>query len=315
MFGKRQSPSLFDLLVVDDYDTGASNAPFHIYLNDRRNEFMRFSEEFTVPRISVHGLTDTQKIELTGIFCGLIPEYLSRHSIMLTPKPAAETMCIHYVRQYRGRLLDFMHILKIDLKFAGNPDMITEKGDNSNYPAFRSERLYYKSFLLPVTDTTVRQGSIQDYQPLKLQESISHEADEDGFFTYTLFDDINPEEANAVLYRSLGCLHTPFPSKIYSFFSYQHLTGCLSIPRPGAAEIAKGIDIFEPAIIRFLADNGRPLPSGWDKVFPTELTATASGVEFTPEYCDKMNTYFSRYALTVNDELLLKNWRELEIND
>lgn len=315
MFGKKQSSSLFDLLVVDDHDAEASNAPCHIYLNDRRNEFMLFSEEFSIPRISVHGLTDTQKIELTGIFTGLIPEFLSRHSIMLTPKPAAETMCIHYVRPYRGRLLDFVHLLKIDLKFAGNPDTITEKGDNSNYPSFRSERLYYKSYLLPVSGTTVRQSSIQDFQPLKLQESISHEADTDGFFTYTLFDDINPEEANAVLYRSLGCLHPPFSSKIYSFFSYQFLTACLSIPRPGTADIARGIEILEPAVIRFLADNTRPIPPGWNRVFPAELTETASGIDFTPEYCEKMNTYFSRYSLTVNDELLLKNWRELEIND
>ena len=286
------------------------NVKGEILLNERKNEFYKFDGNIEIPRISVNGISREQKIMLSEKICGIIPEFLDNYSVIFSPKPAAETLFIHFAKKYKGRLLDFVHLFKIDFKFSGNPDAMIEKGDNLNYPSYRTDRFYYKSYLLPVYSSG---DDISEFRTIPLFKEVSHKSQDEGFFTYALFDDIDVDVYDKIISDSLTEFSFPIPSGIFRFISYAYFTAAFTVLDPFSNKLKESVELFERIFIKMMKDNDVDFEFDSDK-FAESLILENGRLFFTESFINKFNEYLGRYSLISNEEyLLLNSWKKIEI--
>jgi len=286
------------------------NTSGEVLLNERKNEFYKFKSSIEVPRISVNGISREQKIMLSERICGIIPEFLDNYSVILDPKPAAETLFIHFAKKYKGKLFDFIHLFKIDFKFSGNPDSMLEKGDNFYYPSYRTDRFYYKSYILPVYPS---EDDISEFRTIPLFKEVSHKSQDEGFFTYALFDDIDIEIYDKIIADSLGDFTFSLPQGIFRFIRYAYFTAAFTLLDPFALKLREGIDLFEVIFVRLMKDNDVDVAVDTD-VFSESIFTKNGRLFFTESFINKFNTYINRYSLITNEDyLLLNSWKKIEI--
>ena len=286
------------------------NVSGEVLLNERKNEFYKFESSIEIPRISVNGMSRDQKIVLSERICGILPEFLDNYSVIFDPKPAAETLYIHFAKKYKGRKLDFIHLFKIDFKFSGNPDSMIEKGDNFHYPSYRTDRFYYKSYLLPVYSSD---DDISEFKTIPLFKEVSHKSESEGFFTYALFDDVDIELYDKIIADSLGDFTFPVPQGIFRFIRYAYFTAAFAVLDPFAHKLKEAVDFFEIIFIRLMKDNEVDFEFDSDN-FSESLISKDGKMYFTESFISKFNEYIGRYSLvTGEDNLLLNSWKKIEI--
>ena len=286
------------------------NVSGEILLNERKNEFYKFESSIEIPRISVNGISRDQKIMLSERICSIIPEFLDNYSVIFDPKPAAETLYIHFARKYKGSLLDFIHLFKIDFKFSGNPDSMIEKGDNFHYPSYRTDRLYYKSYILPVYSSD---DDISEFKTIPLFKEVSHKSQDEGFFTYALFDDVDIEVYDKIIADSLGEFTFSVPQGIFRFIQYAYFTAAFTVLDPFALKLKEAVDLFEVIFIRLMKDNDVDFKFDSDN-FAESLILKDGRIYFAESFIKKFNDYISRYSLATNEDyLLLNSWKKIEI--
>ncbi|MBP7901410.1 MAG: hypothetical protein KA015_01200 [Spirochaetes bacterium] len=294
--------------IVTDL-SGRLNTKGEILLNERKNEFYKFEGNIEVPRISVNGISSEQKIMLSERISRIIPEFLNDHSIIFEPKPAAETLFIHFAKHLKGRQMDFIHLFKIDFKFSGNPDSMIEKGDNFNYPSYCTDRFYYKSYLLPVYSFD---EDISEFRTIPLFKEVSHKSENDGFFTYALFDDVDVDVYDKIISESLKEFTFPVPKGIFRFISYAYFTAAFTVLNPFNSILNESAELFEIIFLKLMKDND--IESTADiNAFSENLYIENGRLNYTDSFIDKFNRYLGRYSLITNEEyLLLNSWKKIE---
>lgn len=281
-----------------------------VLLNERKNEFYKFEGSIEVPRISVNGISRDQKIMLSERIMEIIPGFLDNYSVIFEPKPAAETLFIHFAKKYKGRFFDFIHLFKIDFKFSGNPDSMIEKGDNFNYPSYRTDRFYYKSYLLPVYPSD---DDISEFKTIPLFKEVSHKSQDEGFFTYALFDDIDIEVYDKIIADSLGEFTFLIPQGIFRFLRYAYFTAAFTVLDPFDYKIKEAVDLFEVIFVRLVQDNDVDVKYDSD-IFSESLVIKDGKMFFAESFINKFNGYISKYSLVTNEDyLLLNSWKKIEI--
>jgi len=291
-----------------------------IFLNDLKNEFILLNGLIEIPKIFVGGLTDLQKIELTEIFIQYIPEFLKDHSLMIAPKPFVDNLSIHFAKQIKGKLFNYIHYFKIDLKFGGNPSTIIDKGGTDYYPSYKTDRLYYKSFLIPVENVKIEQDMIIDFESARVFSEIEITSDEQ-FHTFVLFQDINLNEKNDHILKKLNVSIFPFSSNIYQFVAYGFFSVVFNVPKPDKSELLRAADIFEPILIKLYSDFNpekfseikNMIINKNDSSLIDDLVFNENSIILSGTFEEKASFYFSRYSIFRDDALALKRWRRFDI--
>ncbi len=280
-----------------------------IYLNGIGNELVKFNAEYFVPVISVFGVENTDVYSLVDNWITFIPEFLKDHSYSEKRLPASDINNAHFVKKISGKALNFIHLLKFDMKFGGNSSAVVKKGDNEHYPSYNTDRAYYKSQLVPVIDDS------NNYKPLKLKDADTVESDM-SFHTFAFFDEVNEKELSKKIYNLLEPEIYNISTKIYSFLKYNLLTSCFNVIYPNEKEINLAMEIFEPLFI-FIYSNyreiGKIIDVGQAKIdFEDSLIFDNDKIVLNSKFKEKLKNYFERFSLTRNDELMLKGWRKFE---
>ena len=217
---------------------------------------------------------------------------------------------IHFAKKYKGRFFDFIHLFKIDFKFSGNPDSMIEKGDNFNYPSYRTDRFYYKSYLLPVYPSD---DDISEFKTIPLFKEVSHKSQDEGFFTYALFDDIDIEVYDKIIADSLGEFTFLIPQGIFRFLRYAYFTAAFTVLDPFDYKIKEAVDLFEVIFVRLVQDNDVDVKYDSD-IFSESLVIKDGKMFFAESFINKFNGYISKYSLVTNEDyLLLNSWKKIEI--
>ena len=294
--------------IVPD-PSGRENVKGEILLNERKNEFYKFDGNIEIPRISVNGISREQKIMLSQRISRIIPEFLNGYSVIFEPKPAAETLFIHFAKRLKGRQMDFVQLFKIDFKFSGNPDSMIEKGDNFNYPSYRTDRFYYKSYLLPVYSSD---EDISEFKTIPLFKEVSHKSENDGFFTYALFDDVDVEVYDKIIAESLKEFAFPVPQGIFRFISYAYFTAAFTVLDPFSSILKESVELFEIIFLKLMKDNDIEYTVDIN-AFSESLYTENGRLNYTDSFIDRFNGYLGRYSLVTNEEyLLLNSWKKIE---
>ncbi|MBN2039227.1 MAG: hypothetical protein JW864_04240 [Spirochaetes bacterium] len=285
-----------------------------IFLNAVKNEFIRFNAEIQIPGIPVKELYYDLAFNIIKEIIKYIPEFLQGHTLLEKRKPASEQHSLHFIKHLKGTLLDFIHILKIDLKFSGDSDNITEKGDSNNYPAYKTDRFYYKSRLIPVISIK-KNRYIEDFSSAKLFDITYIESDK-RFFTSVIFDDIDTGRISGEIKTKIDPGIFRISQDLYPFIVYDYNTACLNILYPEKNEIEKSVLLFEPVFLSLYSKykdiNELIKISNILNTFDDSLKGNKT-LNLKKPHIEKLSKYFSRFSTHRDDDLMLKSWWKINI--
>ncbi|MGB4270746.1 MAG: hypothetical protein WBK20_16400 [Spirochaetota bacterium] len=286
------------------------NKTGNIYINILKNEFIMLNEEIIIPKIPVSKLLYNEALPIAQTIIPLIPLFLLGHTLLEERQPAHELHSLHFVSLLEGRCINFYHVLRLDFKFGGDSSTILEPGNNDFYPSYRTNRLYYKSRLVP----TMKDIS-PPITPIKLIQSITTESDQ-YFHTYAIFDDIDTSNITNEFIKTLPDIFS-IPSNLYPFIVMDYYTACMNIPNPVPLELERAVTTFEPLFFiiasHFISIDSIISFNDFENAFSElikiknhELVPTSNLIQLSREY-------FNRYSLTRDEQCMLKGWWQLVI--
>lgn len=284
-----------------------------VFLDETLMEFYQLADAMPVPPVPVSELDYTTGIEIVKSLILLIPEYLRGHSLLEKRKPSSEQHSLQFFKPVIGKIIDFVHILRFDFKLTGSDGRISGRGDNRTFPQYNTDRIRFRSRLVPVA-----KGSDPSHiDSLRMKSRL--EVDTDGKrFTSVFFDEFSTSEISIDFSSKAGTDIYSVPLKIYQFIAYDYFTACLNIPDPLYTRLDSSAAIFEPLFfylyfkyrernheiaIKELAD--------WNRY----LNLTETGVEQKILLHDQLKDNFSRYTIYRDDDLLLKGLRKILISE
>lgn len=286
-----------------------------IHINVIKNEFILLNGRIGIPRLPVKEIDQGLAADILSEIARFVPTYLGGRRLITGPVSAAHQHSLQFARRIEGALLDFVHLFRIDLRYGGGADEIIEKGGTDFYPAYYTDRIYFKSRLVPVEKSA---SSETDFLPVRLVDSTYTDSDQ-YFHTYATFDDTGYREATMEIHRRMGLADVfPVSPALYPFVEFDHFTACLNVPNPTPAEIAAAVKIFEPLFLYIFAKyrplNERFPREEFEAVFP-EIVLYTEGVELGDDARARIAGYFGRYSFFRDDELALKGWWRIDINE
>ena len=284
-----------------------------IYLDETLTECFFLGNDLSIPAIPVRELDYSTGYEIIKNLVSEIPEYLYEHILLENRKPPSEQHTLQFIKFFPGRLIDFIHILRLDFKLSGGYGRLTGKGDTRTFPPFCTDRLKYKSRLVPV---------LKGSDPLLLDSirlKTQFDVDTDGKrFTSVLFDEFSTSEISRELSLKAGDDIFPIPVKIYQFIGYDYFTACLNVPDPSIPILDKAAALFEPLFFLIYFHYRSSFP-GIEKdqlsIWEEYLDITGTGIIHKSQFQKILKDFFGRYTLYRDEELMLAGLRKISVTD
>ncbi len=287
------------------------NRPGSLFLNSSKNEFITFPGTITVPRFSVKELVYG---DITGFMENIIrffPEFFREHALLVRRKPASDAHSLRFFMPLKGKLMDFVHFFKIDLRFGGDSSNVVEKGDTFHYPSYRTNRIYFKSRIVPVSEARP-----DGFTPLRLADSIEVDSDMHRH-TMAILDEMNTGELTRGLLAHIDKTVFSTSQDLYPFFVFEFFTACMNVPYSVENELVKALELFEPLFISIFGKyrkEGPPVDKESALAVFQGLLAEKDGSIVPDDILSvRLRDYFGRYGIKRDDELALRGWWEIKI--
>ncbi len=302
--------------ILQSLDAGRRNSIESIYLNTVKNEFITFPGRIVIPKISVKQLTYDLAVNIVNELCSYIPEYLIGHRLMEERKPAADLHSLQFIAPLRGRLLDFTHFFKVDFRFGGDSYNIVEKGNTEFYPSYMTNRVYFKSRIIP--SSPGKTGEAPDLRPLRLVDAQYVESDQ-AFHTFAVFDEVSTRKITKELLAKLNLKVFNVSTELYPFIVYDFFTACFNVLAPRKDELQRAVELFEPVFLYTFAmykklDTLAPVSEIREK-FGDCLSFAGEAPSLKDEFVERLKNYFLRFSIFRDDELAVKGWWRLDVAD
>ena len=307
----KKSPSEIIEHMISGISLSSPDSSEGIYLDEVLNLFLKLQGDLIVPGISVKELDYKKGSVLFEEVIKYAPQFFYAHTFMEKRKPAAEEHSLQFCRKIEGVVADFVHVIRVNFRFTPGSGSIISRGNSDTYPSYKTDRLFYKSRLVPVK----KGSSPEKIDSLKIKDFEAEEAD-NRLFTSVVFDESSSGSMSSELTRKAGPGIFPFPVNIYPFVVYDYFTACLAIPDPSPKVIEEAAGLFEPLFF-YIYSNYRNVVR--DPDFPAEsfrgfLSIENDTVALTGDYTDKLKKFFSRYSIYTDDILMLEGLRRVEVS-
>ncbi len=309
-----ESPVTYIGNLLNMISAGDKNQIAGLFLDETLMEVIYLKNEMPVPSIPVGELDYSAGADITKNLIAVIPEYLFEHGLLEKRKPAAEQHSLQFIKLIPGRLVDFIHILRFDFKLSGGHGAISGKGNNLTFPPYNTDKIRYKSRLVPV----VKGSSPYSLDSLKLKSELRVDKDEIKINpTSVIFDEYSNTEISIDFSVKAGSDIYPIPPKLYQFISYDYFTACMNIPDPTVLKLGRAAEIFEPLFF-FLYFQYR---EGLHEIEKNQLSVWSEYLDIN-EYSvspgtllkESLRDFFSYYTLYRDDELMLKGLRKIIVS-
>ena len=284
-----------------------------IFLDESLTEFFLLKDEIHIPKIPAAELDYETGFIISKYLIDILPEYLFQHNLLVNRKPVSEQYSLQFIKAAPGRIIDFIHVIRLDFKFSGGSGRIKDKGNTLAFPEYKTDRIRYKSRLVPVQ----KNGDPYMIESIKIKSRM--EVDTDGKrFTSVVFDEFSPSEISLGLNAKAGEDIYPISPKIYPFLFYDYFTSCMNIPDPTAGKLERAVQVFEPLFFYLyhlyrgdvhFADNNELA------IFDCYLNISDAGIRPKDSLKDILKEYFSCYSIYTDEELMSKRLRKIIIKD
>ncbi len=298
-------------LLLQSADADAPPHVAGIFLDETLREFFLLDKPIQVPSIPASSIDHDNARGIIEQLLPIIPSYLAGHRYFEKRNPSSEEHSIHLGRIIPGRVMDFVHMLRLDFKFSANSGTIVSQGDSGRFPVYTTDRIYFKSRIVPVA----RGSELFRFDSLRLKDSVRVEAEETSrrLFTSVLFDDFSSREISIELSRKAGEIFN-IPVTIYPMINYEYFTACLNVPDPSAQKLVSAVSVFEPLFVFLYSDMTGGIKDSlleWVKILADSLEISADAIVMKGQLVVKMKDFFSGYTVSTNEELMLKGWRKI----
>ncbi|MCP4552906.1 MAG: hypothetical protein GY834_12890, partial [Bacteroidetes bacterium] len=277
-----------------------------------KNEFIKFNGKLEIPKIPVKELSYDKALAIIKSIAKYIPEFLYDHELLIKRKPASEQHSLQFIKEIKGRVLDFIHIFKIYLKFEGDSKNIIEKGDTENYPSYTTDRFYYKSRIIPVTSVS-REKSDINFQSIKLIDAdyVNYIEGDNELFTAAVFFFFYKNGITKDINHKLNLDIYNISTDVYPFIVFDYFTACFNVLYPDHKAIDRSIEVFEPLfIILFNKYNDLDKIGNIDEIEEhfEESMYISDVTELKLQFISTLKSYFKQWSVYRDDDLLLKGW-------
>ena len=283
-----------------------------VFLNETKNEVLSLGAQIEVPRISVKKVEPETVAGAVEAIMNAAPGFFRGHSFLEQPYPAAETHFLHFVRPVKGLRMDFIHMLKLDFRFASDMGTNHRDGTADFYPSYSTDRVLYKSLLIPVSSVDEKDGAVISFTPSRVAMNESVEADRFRM-AHTIFDEFDPTEFNERIHENIEADIFPVSHRIYPFIEYGYFTIMMRIPDPEPGIIDRAVNLFEPLYTRLQCVLTGQLDCDASSAYPDDLVMHGGLLIESDAFRARAKEFFSRYLFSQNDELALKRWRRLDV--
>lgn len=296
--------------ILNQCANGLPNRTEEIYINSVLNEFYRFGGKIVIPRISVKELDYATALPIVKDLALYIPAFFSGHQLLEKRIPPSDQHKLQFTMRVQGKILSFIHMFKIELRFGGDPKNITEKGDTNNHPAFKTDRIYYKSLLIPEIPGSIGR-EISGFSPIRIIDMQVVESDQQ-IRTSAIFDDVNLQEFTDAIIGLFDPKIFSISPKLFPQLVYDYFTACFRVLNPAQPEIFECAEIFEPLFF-YIYSRFRDIDSLAGKamildLFQNELSASEGTIVIKDQFMERVKQYFNRFHLHRDDELSVKGW-------
>nr|HPJ38740.1 hypothetical protein [Spirochaetota bacterium] len=302
-------------IIIDNIDRAHRNRTENLYLNTIKNEFITFPGRIVIPRISVKQLEYDTALPVVKDLGEYMPEYFQNHRLQAVRRPEAETHSLQFVQKLQGAVCDFLHMFKVDLRFGGDSYNIVEKGNTEFYPSYITNRIYYKSRLIPCPrELNIEKG---EFASVRLMDTQYVESDQ-HFHTFAVFDEISTRKITKDILDRLNIDVFNISRELYPFIVYEYFTACFNVINPTQPEIASALELYEPVFIVIYSSfkditTLAPL-SDIEKKHRDSLEVVDGAPVLKKEFIERMKTYFKRYSIIRDDDLAVRGWWRIDID-
>ena len=310
MWLKNPAEKINDLIsLIDENDKNKFEG---IFLDVLLTEFISLKDDIHIPKISVSELDYKTGLIISKYLTDILPEYLFKHHLLKKRKPASEQYSLHFIKPIHGRIIDFIHIMRFDFKLTGGYGKIKNKGDNKTFPDYTTDRIKYKSRLVPVPKNS-KPYMIESIK-LKPYLEIDTECEK---FTAVFFDEFSPAELSLDFNIKAGEELFSVSPRIYPFLFYDYFTVCMNIPDPTADKLEKAVEIFEPLffyLYYIYRDDTHFIEKNEIKIFDKYLDISDSGITRKELLKDNLKQFFSCYSILRDEDMMLKGLRRIIVD-
>ena len=290
-------------------------APGPVHINIMKNEFLTIEREVLIPHIPVKELDYGTALPVVQSLAPLIPGHLYGHELMEKRIPASDQHSLQFFKKVPGKLTDFIHLFRIDLKYGGGAEKIVEPGNPGKYPSYYTNHVYFTSRLIPQMQSAANKEG-RDFYPLRVFDSTYTESDQ-YFHSFAMFEDVKAGEMALEMYKRLGFEGLfPISPKLYRFINYDFFTFSLNIPYPDTTELERAADLYEPLFLmiysRYREIAALPGHERIEKFHEGRLMLEGGVVAATAEFQEELSRFFARFSIHRDDELSLKGWWRID---
>jgi hypothetical protein len=284
-----------------------------ILINEVKNEIITLDRTIDIPRIEVSRINYETIAGPLRELTGVIPEYLSGHTLLVRQKPPSETHFIHFVKTLRGLHRDFVHIFKLDFRFSSDLGKNYHDGTADFYPSYTIDKIPFKSLLVPVAKITEEDGRVADFSTLKIIDEESVEGS-DNYFVHSIFDDFDATGINERILDEAGRDIFSFSPRIYPFFVYGYFTVGMNLPDPVPAELEDAVSVFEPIMAKVTGSfGGKAVVEEIASAYDHDLVCSNGILAYRDTFAERARRYFTRYSIFHDDELALRRWWRINV--
>jgi hypothetical protein len=153
------------------------NLPSKIFIDNLHYPYFEFIDSYTLPASSsLDGMDFNSSMEYIQEISRFIPELISNSFILPEPKPKKESGKIFLVRQLPGvGNQNFIWVFILEATYLGGAEKtnILQSARQGRTTSIRTNRIYFKSFAIPVESILRERDEIRGFDPYEIRELLT----------------------------------------------------------------------------------------------------------------------------------------------
>lgn len=210
--------------MINEYLTNLKNKniEFPIYIDNLHCPYILLNEEFSMPSISNHLLSDEENWILVKLFSEFIPQTLKEKSFLVKPISKRDTSRLNFVEEFSCKGSKFILLFSIEAKYLGGSlsSKILKPSTQTHFPSYLTDRIYFHSRIIPVSEIIKKDNFIIDFTPVKNEKTffnyqIEFSNREKPEFISEMFDELDFKSYLKPFYENLKISRHWALGKIY----------------------------------------------------------------------------------------------------
>ncbi len=277
----------------------SSVEPPQSFYTDSMKEFWQLKHCFSIPEISVKSLEYKVALKFLREIVEELAPFLIDHEFLPKRRPHREEHAIHFAKPLSGKVLDFVHVVRLDFKYSPELGTILSSGTTDFYPSYRGNRVFYKSRLVPVK----RGGDFRNIDSLRLEASRQVETDYNRF-SAVIFDEGGVRKKSIEYMKMLDSHYFAMPIEVYQPLCFDYMTLCLNIPQPLGDILNASLELFEPLFLFYALCHNVESPDiqAGSPAFSHCFSNVSGKWEISSHFGARLKSFFRGYSLGGQDD-------------